>query len=209
MNLSRYVAVTERSGGHGGLSWADVESFVVVGAACSLDDLAGDLARDEHQAPDQVRSRILGCNGGATLARLAPGAIVKVNYEKGASSESILDEIPMAGGKYLKFLKWAIGAARAAEHAASRADQEGRWKQIIARGRARIIDRHRILLSALGAPVEENAFERFFNRVIPAFLKSKGVSSSLLAVNASQDGMIVFQFGRTSVFTSDSVDQYG
>lgn len=212
MNLSRYIAVTERSGGHGGLSWADVDSYVFVGAGagCSIDDLAGEIARDEHTPPDQVRSRILGCNAdrAGALSSIAPGSLIKVNYEKGASSESVLDEIPMAGGKYLKFLKWAISAARAAEHMAHRADAEKRWKEIAAGKRTAIIDRHRAVLNALGAPIEENSFEKFVNKIIPAFMKQRGVSSSLLAVSPSQEGTIVFQFSRTSIFTDDPVDRY-
>jgi hypothetical protein len=209
MNLSRYIAVTERSGGHGSLSWADVDSYVLVGGACSVDDLAGELARDEHTAPDQVRSRILGCNAdrAASLSKIAPGSLVKVNYEKGASSETVLDEIPMAGGKYLKFLKWAIGAAQAAERAA-RESAEKRWKEIVSLKRANMIEKHRAMLQSLGAPIEENSFEKFMNKITPEFLKRKGVSSSLLAVVPSPEGTIVFQFARTSVFTDDPIDRY-
>ena len=207
MNLSRYIAVTERSGGHGSLSWADVDSYVLVGGACSVDDLAGELARDEHTALDQVRSRILGCNADRALSSIAPGSLVKVNYEKGASSESVLDEIPMAGGKYLKFLKWAIGAAQAAERAA-RASAEKRWKEIAALKRSAMIEKHRAMLQSLGAPIEENSFEKFMNKITPEFLKRKGVSSSLLAVAPSPEGTIVFQFARTSVFTDDPIDRY-
>lgn len=216
MDLSRYIAVTDRSGGHGGLSWADVDSYVLLGprSACSLDELAGEIARDEHSAQDQVRSRILGCNGdrAGSLGSIAPGSLVKVNYEKGASSETVLDEIPMAGGKYLKFLKWAIGAAQAADRMAKeggRAEAEKRWKVTLAAKRASIIQEHRAVLAALGAPVEENSFEKFMNKIIPEFLKKKGVSSSLLAVTPSAEGTVVFQFSRTSIFTNDPIDRYG
>lgn len=215
MNLSRYIAVTERSGGHGGLSWADVDSYVLLGpgSACSIEELAGVIAQDEHAPADQVRSRILGCNAdrAAALSSIPPGSLVKVNYEKGASSESVLDEIPMAGGKYLKFLKWAIGAAQTAERLAKhagRAELEKSWKETVAAKRASMIGRHRAVLTALGAPVEENSFEKFMNKIIPEFLKKKGVSSSLLAVTPSAEGTIVFQFARTSVFTNDPIDNY-
>ncbi len=213
MKLERYVVIQGNSGTHNAVAYCDVDSYVYVAEqSCSLDDVAGAIAADEAEPESAVRQRIQSCNAGLdSHAVLRGGALLRVKTEKTPSDESVLDEIPMAGGKYLKFLKWAIGGVKwAAEkvEGGPDSDAKSRWQNLLAVKRSEILSDHRAILNALSIPVEENSFEKVINKVIPDFLRKKGFASNLLQFSFSRDGYLVMRYQHTRIVTSTPVDRY-
>ncbi|MBL8020506.1 MAG: hypothetical protein JNM27_12630 [Leptospirales bacterium] len=212
MKLERYIVVKDNSGSHNAVAYCDVDSYVYMGTSpgCSVDDLVGELAREESDQPANVKSRILGCNPGLPQS-LSSGSLVRVKTEKAPSQDSVLEELPLAGGPYLKFLKLAIQGAKwvasqAQPHAS--AEDKRRWEGILSQNRSKVIADHAGILKALNIPLGENSFEKFFNKVIPDFLKKKGVNTNLLQLLASPDGLVVFRFEHMRILTCKGVETY-
>lgn len=195
------------------MAYCDVDSYVYMGAGnpgCTVDELVGELAREESEQPADVKSRVIGCNP-ALPQSIQSGSLVRVKTEQAPSRDTVLEELPLAGGPYLKFLKLAIQGAKwvasqAEPHAS--AEDKRRWEGILSQNRAKVIGDHTAILRALNIPLGENAFEKFFNKVIPDFLKKKGVNTNLLQILSSPDGLVVFRFEHMRILTSKGVDTY-
>ena len=217
MKLDRYVVIKENSGGHNAVAFCDVDSYVYLNpsasSSCTIEEISHEIASEEGEPGESVRARIAACNPGLDVAKAAfqAGSLIRVKTEQTPSSQTVLEDIPMAGGKYLKFLKWAIGGIKwAAEKAEGgpTSDAKSRWEATLASRRQQILDQHRAILSALQIPLGENSFERVINKVIPDFLRKRGISSNLLQLMFSRDGYLVFRFQHIRIVTSVPVDAY-
>ncbi|MCE9600430.1 MAG: hypothetical protein K8S54_20905 [Spirochaetia bacterium] len=214
MKLERYIVVKDNSGSHNSAAFCDVDSYVYVGPGnpgCTVDELANELAREESDQPANVKSRVVGCNP-SLQESIRSGSVVKVKTEQTPSRDTALEDLPLAGGPYLKFLKLAISGAKwvasqGEPHATT--EDKRKWESILSQNRAKVINDHAAILRTLGVPLDENSFEKFFNKVIPEFLKKKGVNTNLLQILASPDGLVVFKFEHLRILTSKGVELYG